>query len=213
MDQNKKNPNTADALLEKLKRTMEQNDSDKESIAAEEAAAKKAQGTRYKFRVMKRDEYLEKKRIADAFAQAADEADISDDDLEALLRTYLKKTPTVDPIVEAVPAEAPAAEPVIDLDKPLSREETPFFEDTPMELDDAAPMTVEAADTADGEADIDGTLSDEDLDALLLMIDDSTDAQSTDDGADLLAADTADEAAAADIITIDCKLLLVTDCK
>ena len=201
MDQNKKNPNTADALLEKLKRTMEQNDSDKESIAAEEAAAKKAQGTRYKFRVMKRDEYLEKKRIADAFAQAADEADISDDDLEALLRTYLKKTPTVDPIVEAVPAEAPAAEPVIDLDKPLSREETPFFEDTPMELDDAAPMTVEAADTADGEADIDGTLSDEDLDALLLMIDDSTDAQSTDDGADLLAADTADEAAAADIIT------------
>ena len=87
MDQNTKHPNTADALLQKLKLNIAQNDSDKESIAAEEAAAKQANGTRYKFRVMKREEYLEKKRIADALASAADDAEISDDDLDDLVRT------------------------------------------------------------------------------------------------------------------------------
>ncbi len=160
MDHNKNYPNTADALLQKLKQTMEQNNSDKESIAAEEAAANNARGTRYKFRVMKRDEYMEKKRIADAFAAAADEADISDDDLEALLRNYLKKTPTMDPIVEELPAEEPAAaDPVIDLDKPLSREETPFFEDVPIE-------TIAAAEEESPEE----ALSDDDLDTLLDLI-------------------------------------------
>ena len=46
MDHNKNYPNTADALLQKLKQTMEQNHSDKESIAAEEAAAKQAEKER-----------------------------------------------------------------------------------------------------------------------------------------------------------------------
>ena len=139
MDQNTKHPNTADALLQKLKLNIAQNDSDKESIAAEEAAAKQANGTRYKFRVMKREEYLEKKRIADALASAADDAEISDDDLEALLRNYLKKIPKIDPVVEEVEAEAPSSDdqPVIDLDKPLSKEDTPFFEDAPIETEEA----------------------------------------------------------------------------
>ena len=39
MDHNVKSPNTADTLLQKLKQNIAQNDSDKESIAAEEAAA------------------------------------------------------------------------------------------------------------------------------------------------------------------------------
>lgn len=160
MDQNTKHPNTADALLQKLKQNMALNDSDKESIAAEEAAAKKSQGTRYHFRVMKRNEYLEKKRIADALAAAADDADISDDDLEALLRNYLKKTPTIDPIVEEVPAES--LTPVIDLDKPLSHEETPFFEDTPIESEELSSdeITEEILDD----------ISDEDLNLLLDLL-------------------------------------------
>ena len=173
MDHNTKNPNTADALLQMLKQNMAQNDSDKESIAAEEAAARQSLGKRYKFRVMKRDEYLEKKRIADALAAAADDADISDDELEALLRNYLKNTPQVNPVVEEVPAEAPAGTPIIDLDKPLSREETPFFEDTPIELIDAAADSEPAGDNAS--ADLLDTLAEDDLDldALLSLIDET----------------------------------------
>ena len=175
MDHNTKSPNTADALLQKLKQNMAQNNSDKESIAAEEAAAKKAQGTRYHFRVMKREDYLEKKRIADALAAAADDADISDDDLEALLRNYLKKTPKIDPVVEEVPAEVRGSEdargsedtPVIDLDKPLSREDAPFFEDAPITLDDAP---IEAEESADDLTD--------DLDLLLALLpDEETDGE------------------------------------
>jgi len=162
MDQNKKNPNTANDLLQRLKQNIALNDSDKESIAAEEAAAKKSQGTRYKFRVMKRDEYLEKKRIADALAAAADDADISDDDLEALLRNYLKKTPTIDPIVEEIPEETPASSAVIDLDKPLSPQETPFFEDAPIESE------VEPADEIS--EDVLDEISDDDLDLLLDLL-------------------------------------------
>lgn len=178
MDHNKNYPNTADALLQKLKQTMEQNDSDKESIAAEEAATKNAHGTRYKFRVMKRSEYMEKKRIADAFAAAADEADISDDDLEALLRNYLKKTPPIDPVVEALPAEEPAAaDPIIDLDKPLSREESPFFEDIPIET------LAAAEDTADEEVVADA-ISDDELDALLDLIADEDPAAPVSEAAD-----------------------------
>ncbi len=165
MDHNKMNPNTADTLLQRLKQNIAQNSSDKEAIAAEEAAAKKSQGTKYHFRVMKRDEYLEKKRIADALAAAADDADISDDDLEALLRNYLKKTPRIDPIVEEVPAEAPASVPVIDLDKPLSREDTPFYEDSPLAMDDA-PIT---ADQPPVEDDLDAITGD-DLDLLLELL-------------------------------------------
>ena len=171
MDHNTKSQNTADALLQKLKQNMAQNDSDKESIAAEEAAAKKSHTTRYKFRVMKRAEYLEKKQIADALAAAADSADISDDELEALLRNYLKNIPKVDPVVEEVPAEqpraevtpteAPAAAPVIDLDQPLSHEDAPFFEDAP--LDESAEEVALEADALDG-------LLDDDLSALLELL-------------------------------------------
>lgn len=183
MDQNTKHPNTADALLQKLKQTMAQNDSDKESIAAEEAAAKKSQGTRYHFRVMKRNEYLEKKRIADALAAAADDADISDDDLEALLRNYLKKTPTIDPIVEEIPAESPT--PVIDLDKPLSQEEPPFFEDTPIESEELFSDEITE--------DILDEISDDDLNLLLdLLPEDETAAAAEQTLPDAVAAD-ADE--------------------
>ena len=131
MDHKTTSPNTADTLLQKLKQNIAQNDSDKESIAAQEAAAKQSHTTRYKFRVMKREEYLEKKRIADALAAAADDAEISDDELEALLRNYLKNIPAAAPIVEEVPAEEPAKKPapadtVIDLDQPLSPAEKPL---------------------------------------------------------------------------------------
>ena len=155
MDHNAKSPNTADTLLQTLKQNIAQNDSDKESIAAEEAAAKQSHTTRYKFRVMKREEYLEKKRIADALAAAADDAEISDDELEALLRNYLKNSPTVDPIVEEVPAEEAATETaaasIIDLDQPLSPEEA--FE---------AEETVKATDIEETAGDSSETLAVED---------------------------------------------------
>lgn len=187
MDQNKKNPNTANDLLQRLKQNIAQNDSDKESIAAEEAAAKQSQGTKYRFRVMKRGEYLEKKRIADALAAAADDADISDDDLEALLRNYLKKTPKIDPVVEEIPeeipAEATASSPVIDLDRPLSREDAPFFEDAPMALDDA-PLETDTtpADITSAEEDFDA-LAGDDLDLLLGLLPDEEPAEAAIDTA------------------------------
>ena len=185
MDHNVKSPNTADTLLQKLKQNIAQNDSDKESIAAEEAAAKQSNVTRYKFRVMKRDEYLEKKRIADALAAAADDAEISDDELEALLRNYLKNIPTVDPIVEEVPAEKAATEAaaasVIDLDQPLSPEETPFFEDAPID------------ETAEEPVVLDDVLSDDELEALLDLIPTS----------DTEAADTATAEAAEEVLSSD----------
>ena len=71
MDRNQNSISQADALLEKLKQNIRQNDSDKVILAAEEAAVKKAQTRRYKFRVMKRDEYLEKQQIASKLASAA----------------------------------------------------------------------------------------------------------------------------------------------
>lgn len=187
MDQNKKNPNTANDLLQRLKQNIAQNDSDKESIAAEEAAAKQSQGTKYRFRVMKRGEYLEKKRIADALAAAADDADISDDDLEALLRNYLKKTPKIDPVVEEIPEEIPtettASSPVIDLDRPLSREDAPFFEDAPMALDDA-PLETDTtpADITSAEEDFDA-LAGDDLDLLLGLLPDEEPAEAAIDTA------------------------------
>ncbi|MBP3919534.1 MAG: hypothetical protein J6I50_10255 [Clostridia bacterium] len=95
MDRKSNTPgsSTASSLLQKLDNDLKQNASDKESIAAEEAIAKSSAVRRYHFRVMKKADYLEKKRIADTLSAAAGNTDISDDDLEALLRSYLKDTP------------------------------------------------------------------------------------------------------------------------
>lgn len=186
MDRNSTNrgANTADALLQKLKDDLVQNASDKETIAAEEAAAKKNSVRRYRFRVMKKAEYLEKKRIADTLASAADEADISDEDLEALLRSYLKDTPKTKPVVENtaeiiapepdVSADIPNAPedvleseiqelPKFDLDLPLSRKEEPFFEESAPE--DIPVETVPAEPVPEEEDDL---LSEDDMLAALL---------------------------------------------
>ena len=212
MDRNSNRPNTADALLEKLKVNLQRNADDKETIAAEEAAVNSAQGKRYTFRVMKRAEYLEKKRIADALASAADDADISDEDLEALLRTYLKDAPRSRTIVETVPDEpAPAAEsaPALDLDRPLSREPLPFFEDTPIEVEptpaEEAEHTASAPAGIAGDDDMLDALDDEALDALLSMLPDEAPAADSTAAQDEEAEDTADilSDAAADEMTDD----------
>ena len=201
MDRNSNRPNTADALLEKLKVNLQRNADDKETIAAEKAAASSAQGKRYTFRVMKRAEYLEKKRIADALASAADDADISDEDLEALLRTYLKDSPRSKTIVETVPEEAaPTAEPApaLDLDRPLSREPLPFFEDTPIEVEPTPAKEADLANAVPAEIGDDDDMLDA-LDELLSMLpddapeDDSTAAQNEDE--DIAAALLSDAAA------------------
>lgn len=139
----------ADALLQQLKNDLLQNEGDREAIAAEEAAAKHAATRRYRFRVMKKAEYLEKKKIAETIASAADDADISDEDLEALLRNYLKDTPRANPVIEntteiisVTPKEPKTSEkaPKIDLDQPLSKKEPPFFE----ELDEEEAIETQA---------------------------------------------------------------------
>lgn len=146
---NKGSKNAASVLLEKLNDDLRQNASDKETIIAEEAAAKAGAGHRYRFRVMKKAEYLEKKRIADKLASAADEADISDEDLEALLRSYLKTAPMEKPVIEntaeiitgtdhktAADKDAPSVSglPKIDLNQPLSKKEAPFYEESEPEV-------------------------------------------------------------------------------
>ncbi len=162
----------ADALLQQLKNDLLLNENDKEAIAREEEAAKNASTKRYRFRVMKKADYLEKKRIAETIAMAADDAEISDEDLEALLRTYLKETPRVKPVIEntaeiipVTPAEdrePSVSAPKIDLDQPLSPKEVPFFEelDADADFDDildaidvTADPTEEALDLADAEKD------------------------------------------------------------
>ncbi len=152
MDRHSKKQNNvtgADALLQKLQKNLLQNADDMEAIAAEEAAVKRAGTRRYRYRVTKRADYLEKKRIAETLAMAADEADISDEDLEALLRSYLKETPRAKPVIENTAEMIPVtpnnehAEQTVrnfDLDQPLSKTEEPFFEE--LEAGDAIPTEV-----------------------------------------------------------------------
>jgi len=171
MDQKTNHSSTADSLLEQLKNSLLQNASDKDMLAAEKAAQSAAVTKRYTFRVMKKSEYLKKKQIADELAAHVDDTDITDDELEALLRTYLKQIPR-NPIVEeaddinterdTAPAKNESAPHIfpIDLDKPLSEEEIPFFEET----EDLA-VEEPIQELSDTETD--------DMDALLSMLPDA----------------------------------------
>ncbi|MCQ2431375.1 MAG: hypothetical protein MJ175_02090 [Clostridia bacterium] len=103
----------ASALLAKLKKDLDLNASDKQSVAEEAAAQAAVPAKRYTFRVQKKSEYLAKKSIAEKISAAADDADITDEDLEAILRSYfssLKETKAAAAEPADEPAEEPAAE-------------------------------------------------------------------------------------------------------
>ncbi len=163
MDQKTNHSSTADSLLEQLKNSLLQNASDKDMLAAEKIEQSAAVTKRYTFRVMKKSEYLKKKQIADELSAHVDDTDITDDELEMLLRTYLKQIPR-NPIVDeaddinterntasAERVSAPHIFP-IDLDKPLSEEESPFFEETEdMAVEESLPE-INDTDTDDVDA-------------------------------------------------------------
>ena len=192
--QNQNDSVQAAALLEKLKLDLAQNAEQKEAM---EAAAEEAPvtGKRYTFRVMNREEYLSKKQIADKISAAAEDAEVTDEELEALLRHYFASVKngegeetadvTEEPIVaeeatdDAAPAEsivvddAPVAEeaaPMFDLDRALTDKEEPFFEEMPLDavaIDE--PLAEELLDEADlaelDEAMLDDALIDDILNA------------------------------------------------
>ncbi len=168
-------PNSSDsaaakALLQKLKTDLEQNAQEKQTVAAEAASlTPPITGKRYTFRVMKQSEYLSKKKIADKIAAAADDADISDDELEVLLRSYFSSKDTVSEKTEEEAENPSAADipqphkdlgmdvsdnpdhdgqsmPVLhDPDKRLIEEEEAFCEEVPLDtlelMDTEAPVT------------------------------------------------------------------------
>ncbi len=144
IQKNESSNQMANALLEKLRADLEQNAADRESVL-QEAEKHKYPQKRYTFRTMKRSDYLEKKRIAEELARAADDAEISDDDLEALLRAYLTTSDkaeaapvageTAAPATNAPAAAEPVSVTVPDPDLPLTGEDAPFFEELALEMD------------------------------------------------------------------------------
>ena len=175
----------AESLLRKLQDDLVRNASDKQAVEEEAALAAKQPVKRYRFRVMKHAEYEEKKRIAEKLAAAADNSDLSDEELQTLLRTYLKdskgfsgeaeQTETAAETVSAAESssateteEPEAAEEPEALTEPETAEETEVPEEP--ELTESAEP--EAAVSEDGTSSIgDMLFSADELDTLLDGID------------------------------------------
>ncbi len=142
--QNQNDSAQAAALLEKLKLDLAQNAQKKQAMEAEAREEAPITGKRYTFRVMGRKEYLSKKQIADKISAAAEDAEVTDEELEALLRHYFASVKEEKSDTDA----DTAAEPTVAEEAALI-EETAAIEESPMIEEIGAPKEIAAVEALD----------------------------------------------------------------